>query len=159
MRLQVTMKKEVTLMKTTQDRPKRDSVATAIDIVGDRWVFLILREVFFGVKRYNQMQKNIGASPNILADRLKRLVHANVLEKKRYSDHKDRFEYQLTEKGFDLYPMVVLLMKWADKWETGEGGPPLSLNHESCGHPLLPKVTCAACREEVRAQDVSWKAN
>ncbi|MEO0400644.1 MAG: helix-turn-helix domain-containing protein [Pseudomonadota bacterium] len=155
----MTTKTIVTPSTDDDARPARDSVAAALEVIGDRWVFLILREAFFGVKRYDELRKNLGASPNILADRLKRLVDANVLEKTRYSDHKNRFEYQLTEKGLDLYPMIVMLLAWGDKWEAGAAGPPLSLIHEPCGHILTPTVNCSACGEPVRAQDVSWRAN
>ncbi|MEM1138835.1 MAG: helix-turn-helix domain-containing protein [Pseudomonadota bacterium] len=161
----MTTKKKVTSTGQTADeaadqlakRPTRDSVAAALDVIGDRWIFLILREAFFGVRRYDDLRKNLGASPNILADRLRRLVEHGILTKVQYSDHRNRFEYRLTDKGLDLYPMIVLLLAWGDKWESGKKGPPLALVHTPCGHVLSPKLICEACGEGVVAQDVRWK--
>lgn len=125
-------------------------------MIGDRWVFLILREAFFGVRRYDALRRNTGASPTVLADRLKRLVAGSVFERVRYGEHKTRYEYRLTKKGRDLYPIIVMLLAWGDRWEAGEDGPPLLLVHEPCGSRLDPRVTCTACGEGVTARDVRW---
>jgi DNA-binding HxlR family transcriptional regulator len=100
-------------------RPAQDSVERALAEVSDRWTFLLLREAFFGVRRFDQFQEAVGASPNILADRLKRLVTHGVFRKVRYSARPPRYEYRLTEKGRDLYPAIVALMQWGDRWHAG----------------------------------------
>ncbi|MEL6339503.1 MAG: helix-turn-helix domain-containing protein [Myxococcota bacterium] len=154
----MTTKKKATSNSEEAARPLRDSVAKALDIVGDRWVFLILREAFFGVRRYDELRQNIGASPTVLADRLRRLVKAKIFKRVRYSDHKNRYDYHLTEKGLDLYPTIVMLMAWGDRWESGKSGPPLRLIHRSCGHTLVPRVICSACEKPIEARDVRWEA-
>lgn len=154
----MTIKTKVINDDVGRERPARDSVAAALDVVGDRWVFLILREAFFGVRRYDELRQNTGASPNILADRLKRLVSARIFDRIRYGEHKNRYEYQLTEKGRDLYPTIVMLLAWGDRWESGKKGPPLQLVHRTCGHELDPQVVCGACGDRVSVSDVDWEA-
>ena len=96
-------------------RPPRDAVELAIDVLSDRWTFLILREAFFGVRRYGQMQRDLGIARNVLADRLRHLVADGMLERVRYRTDPDWYEYRLTERALDLYPAIVALMRWADK--------------------------------------------
>ena len=98
----------------TAPRPRRDAVALAVDVLSDRWTFLILREAFFGVRRYGQMQRNLGIARNVLADRLRRLVEDGMFERVRYRTDPDWYEYRLTERALDLYPAIVALMRWAD---------------------------------------------
>src|SRR5436305_452874 len=91
------------------------SIAKTLDVVGERWSFLILREAFLGVRRFDQMQADLGIARNILSDRLGKLVEGGILERRKYQDRPARFEYRLTEKGIDLYPIVVTIMTWGDK--------------------------------------------
>lgn len=109
------------------DDPRQDSVAAALAEVGDRWTFLILRECFFGVRRFTDLQRNLGAARNILAGRLTKLVEHDILERHPYSDRPPREEYRLTEKGRGLYALTVALMFWADRRIVAD--PPLSLRH------------------------------
>jgi DNA-binding HxlR family transcriptional regulator len=136
-------------------RPETDSVERALDQIGDRWTFLILREAFFGVKRFDEFRRNTGASPAVLTDRLRELVANEVLTRTPYSGHPNRFDYRLTAKGRDLYPMIILLMQWGDRWLGGGQRPPLTLTHK-CGATGPFKLRCPGCGEDVKARTTSW---
>jgi DNA-binding HxlR family transcriptional regulator len=138
-------------------RPAEDSVERALDQIGDRWTFLILREAFFGVRRFDELRRNTGASPAVLTDRLKHLVANDVLTKVRYGNHPNRFDYHLTDKGRDLYPMIVLLLQWGDRWLTDGAQPPVVLTHE-CGTDGPFILRCAGCDEPVEARTTDWQA-
>ena len=136
-------------------RPRRDSVALAVDVLSDRWTFLILREAFFGVRRYGQMQRNLGIARNVLADRLRRLVEDGMFERVRYRTDPDWYEYRLTERALDLYPAIVALMRWADKHMAAEDDADvLELIHAPCGKPVHPYLACSHCHEPVTARDI-----
>ncbi len=130
------------------------SVARTVEVVGERWTMLILREAFLGVKRFDQMQRDLGIARNILSDRLGKLVAQEILEKRRYSERPERFEYRLTAKGRDLYPIVVTLMQWGDRHAAGPGGAPVELVHEPCGQLTHPQLVCDTCGEPVHALNV-----
>ncbi|HEX4010656.1 MAG TPA: helix-turn-helix domain-containing protein [Solirubrobacteraceae bacterium] len=137
--------------------PPRDSVGRAIDVLSDRWTFLILREAFYGVRRYGQLQRNLGIARNVLADRLRRLVDDGMFERVRYRSDPDWYEYRLTERALDLYPVIVGLMRWADRHLPAAEGdaPPPELVHRACGHPADPYLACAHCHEPLRARDIT----
>ncbi len=147
-------------------RPLRDSVEQAVAEMGDSWSFLILRDAFFGVRRFDGLLKTTGASPNILSARLKKLVGYGILEKRAYHQKPPRFEYRLTEKGRDLYPAIVLLMKWGDRWAGSDDGneaksstkPPIALIHRNCGKAIDPVLECDKCGEPIRVHEMDWKA-
>ena len=141
----------------TRRRPQADSVERTLQQVGDDWTFLILREAFFGVRRFDELQRNLSAAPSILSQRLRRLVAHGILARVRYQERPPRSEYRLTEKGLDLYPVIVLMMRWGDRWLDGGRGPPLRLRHLSCGHDMRPRLTCDGCGEPVEARDVEWR--
>lgn len=129
------------------------SVAKAVEVVGERWSVLILREAFLGVRRFDHMQRDLGIARNILSDRLGKLVGHGILERRQYSERPARFEYRLTEAGRDLYPVIVTLMAWGDK-HLAPGGPPVTLVHEPCGHEMTPALACPHCSGEVTARNV-----
>ncbi len=131
----------------------RCSVARTVEVVGERWTFLILREAFLGVKRFDHIQRDLGIARNILSDRLGKLVDQGVLEKRRYSERPERFEYRLTAKGHDLYPIVVTLMQWGDRHAAPDGAP-VELVHEPCGQTMSPRLVCDRCGEAVHAHNV-----
>lgn len=135
-----------------------DSVGRALDLLRDRWVFLILREAFFGVRRFGQLQRNLGISRNILSDRLRTLVAAGVLDRRAYRSEPAWYEYRLTEMGRALYPAIVMLMRFGDEHLAGPEGPPLILRHTPCGHDAAPIVVCSHCREQLRPTDVTPEA-
>jgi DNA-binding HxlR family transcriptional regulator len=139
----------------TPDRPPRDAVELAMDVLSDRWTFLILREAFFGVRRYGQMQRNLGIARNVLADRLRQLVAHGMFERVRYRTDPDWYEYRLTERALDLYPVILGLMRWADQHlATDEDPDALELIHRSCGKPAEPYLACSHCHEPVSGRDI-----
>src|SRR5262245_26564807 len=125
------------------------SVARALSIVGDRWTLLVLRDAFLGIRRFEDFQADLGTSRHRLADRLRKLTRAGILERVRYQERPARFEYRLTEKGRDLYPVVVSLTRWGDRWMVDDEGPPLELVHRGCGQRIMPHLACPACGEPV----------
>jgi DNA-binding HxlR family transcriptional regulator len=129
------------------------SIGRAMDILGERWTLLILRECFYGVRRFSVMQRNLGIARNILSSRLQLLVRTGILQKRRYQEEPERFEYKLTEKGLALYPAVVAIMRWGDEHLMDEGAP-VVLRH-SCGEIADPVMVCAHCREELDPHDVT----
>jgi DNA-binding HxlR family transcriptional regulator len=131
------------------------SVARALQIIGDRWSFLIIREGFFGVRRFDELQENLGIAPNILSDRLQRLVGQGVFDRVRYQERPDRFEYRFAEKGKDLYGSMIVMGRWGDRWLSADG-PPLLLRHLDCGHDFEPVIACDRCGGEIAARDMSY---
>ena len=117
--------------------PRVCSIARTLDIVGEKWALLAVREVFLGNRKF--------------AARLRTLVGAGILERRPYSEHPARFEYHLTDAGRDLYPVIVTLMRWGDQYLAGDDGPPLVLRHR-CGHQLTAQVVCEACGEPLQAR-------
>ena len=133
------------------------SVARTLEVVGEWWSLLVLRDAFKGVRRFDDFQRSLGIARNILADRLLTLVEQGVLERRLYQERPDRYEYRLTEKGRDLYPVIVSLMRWGDRWAADEIGPPIVLTHKDCGHDVLPEMTCPECHEPVHARAMRWR--
>jgi len=129
------------------------SIARTLEVIGDRWTMLILRDAFRGVRRFDAFQRDLGIARNLLTDRLTKLVEHGVLEKQLYQDHPPRYEYRLTRKGIDLSPALVALMRWGDKW-LAEGDPPVSLLHDRCGEPLDQAFVCWSCDETVSPLDI-----
>jgi DNA-binding HxlR family transcriptional regulator len=128
------------------------SVAQTLEIIGERWTILVLREAFLGTRRFEDFQHNIGCARNILSDRLHKLVGNGILERHHYQDRPPRFEYRLTEKGIDLYPILVGLMQWGDRHVAEERGPAMLLEHKACGHETTPELVCSHCGERVDAR-------
>ena len=130
------------------------SVARALSVVGDRWTLLILREAFLRTRRFRDFQEHLGAARNIVADRLQKLVDAGVMERRRYRERPPRYEYRLTEKGVDLYPVVLALANWGDKWLDEGKGRPIENVHRPCGHVMSAVPTCSECGEALDPRDV-----
>ena len=143
-----------------KNQPPRDSVELAVDIfLSDRWTFLILREAFFGVRRYGQMQRNLGIARNVLADRLKALVANGMFERVRYRTDPDWYEYRLTERALDVYPVIVGLMRWAERHlDTDADTDALELIHRSCGEPADPYLACSHCHQPLTGRDIEATA-
>jgi DNA-binding HxlR family transcriptional regulator len=123
------------------------SIAATLDVIGDRWSLLILRDAFRGVRRFSDFEDDLGIAKNLLSDRLRKLVAHGVLAKVPYQDRPVRHEYVLTEKGQDLSPALISLMKWGDRWYADR--PPTVLIHDRCGTPLVQRVLCPECDEQV----------
>ena len=124
------------------------SIAVTLDVIGDRWTFLILRDVFRGVHRFGQLQTDLGIAKNLLADRLSKLVSHGVLERVQYQDRPVRYEYRLTVKGADLSASLIAMMGWGDRWYA-TSGPPTVLVHEQCESPLETSVRCPDCASTI----------
>jgi DNA-binding HxlR family transcriptional regulator len=130
------------------------SIAGALEVVGERWSLLIIRDVFLGVRRFDQLQANLGIARNVLQTRLTGLVDQGVLEKRPYSDHPPRYEYRLTDKGLDLWPTLVALMYWGDSHAAPAAGPPVLLAHRGCGGAVDGHRICTECGERLSVRDV-----
>jgi DNA-binding HxlR family transcriptional regulator len=122
------------------------AIGAAVGIIGERPTFLVLREVFNGVRRFDDMQRRTGMPRQVLSQRLGRLVAEGLLRKMPYreSGQRRRDEYRLTDKGLDLYPVLVALMQWGDRYEVGPAGPPVLLRHRDCGEPVQLQLACGA---------------
>ena len=135
------------------------SIAGTLEVVGERWTLLIVRDVFLGVRRFEELQANLGIARNVLQTRLTRLVDEGVLERVRYQERPERFEYRLTEKGIDLWPVIVSLLQWGDTHVARPGGPPVVLSHRDCGGAVDPHRMCAACGARLGPRDVLAQRN
>jgi DNA-binding HxlR family transcriptional regulator len=127
------------------------SVARAVDVVGQRWTPLILRDLFAGMARFEDMRRDLGIASNVLAARLEELERHGVVERRQYQSLPARHEYVLTEKGRDLYPVIATLLAWGDKWLAAPDGPPALAVHTDCGHVTTAKTVCAECGGELNA--------
>lgn len=139
-------------MPATKD-PRPCSVADALALVGEKYSLLVLREVCLGNGRFDQLVRNIGAPRDILATRLRRLVDGGILAKYAYSERPQRFEYRPTQAGLELEPVLMTLMAWGDRHLRGDADRPMVIEH-ACGNELTPVVTCAACGDAVRHEDL-----
>jgi DNA-binding HxlR family transcriptional regulator len=130
------------------------SIAHALDIVGEWWSPLILRDVAYGVRRFSEIQDDLGVSANVLSDRLETLVREGLLETRAYQDRPERREYLLTEKGQDLVPALIALMEWGNRWAWDTERAPVRVVHERCGEEVTVQVRCPKCRREVEADEL-----
>ena len=121
------------------------SIASTVEIIGDRWTILILRDAFRGIRRFDHFHRDLGVARNLLADRLAKLVDHGILDKLPYQEHPPRYEYRLTPKGVDLSPSLVALMHFGDKHLTGDEGAPVVLVHEACGAAVDQEFICWTC--------------
>ena len=137
--------------RTADYSKERCPVAGALQVVGDPWTLLILRDAFFGVRRFDEWQSRLGVARNVLAARLKGLVEQGILATQLYSEHPPRKDYVLTQKGRDLAPVIVALKAWGDRYVYGQSGRPMDLIHD-CGAPLKAKLICEACGEPVQGR-------
>ncbi|MDM0071487.1 helix-turn-helix domain-containing protein [Variovorax sp. J31P207] len=143
---------------TALERRRPSSVARALQVIGDRWSFMIIREAFFRVRRFDDLQSGLGIAPNILTDRLNRLVADGVFRRVQYQIGPDRYEYRFTEKGRDLFGSMIAMLHWGDRWLSG-GKPPLILTHLDCGKDFDPTVACDQCREAINAHSMRYAMN
>lgn len=139
------------------ERVRPCSVARTLQIIGERWSFLVIREFFYGVRRFDEFQARLGIATNILSDRLRRLVKQGIIRKTLYQSSPRRFEYRFTDKGRDLYGIMLVMMAWGDKWLSA-GKPPMILRHKSCDHDFHAIVVCDTCEDELDPRQVSSTA-
>src|SRR5687767_2013701 len=131
----------------------RCSVARTLDVVGEWWTMLIVRDAFRGVTRFEDFHRDLGIARTVLSARLDRLVEHGIFARRQYSDHPPRSEYLLTDKGRDLFPVLVTLIQWGDRW-TADDGPPLRPVHEPCEHATSPRLACEHCGDDVTPDTV-----
>ena len=140
-------------MRRTSFEDMNCSVAQCLEVVGEWWSLLILRDAFLGVRRFDDFQARLGISRGILNQRLNRLVEQGVLTRVPYRDHPPRHEYRLTDKGRDLWPVVTAMRQWGDTWAAPDG-PPLQTVHTACGHISHSVPTCSHCGEALELRDL-----
>jgi DNA-binding HxlR family transcriptional regulator len=129
------------------------SVAKTLELVGERWTVLILRDVFLGRRRFDEMADNLKIARNVLTQRLQRLVEEGVLEKVAYQERPERFEYRLTDKGLDLWPVMITLMQFGDRYYAPDG-PPVVITHRDCGGTMDAHRICDRCGAKLTAKQV-----
>jgi DNA-binding HxlR family transcriptional regulator len=130
------------------------SVAQALEVVGEWWTLLILRDCFLGVRRFDDFVDRLGISRNVLTSRLETLVEAGLLDRRAYDEARGRYDYVLTEKGRALWPVLTALRQWGDEWILGAGHEPLLLEHRDHGHLTTARMTCDVCGEPLDARSV-----
>jgi DNA-binding HxlR family transcriptional regulator len=129
------------------------SIARTLELVGERWTLLVLRDVFLGIRRFDALQRDLGVARNVLAARLERLVGEEILTKIPYSERPLRYEYRLTDKGLDLWPAIVELLRWGDRYAAPQG-PPVVIRHIGCGGELGDRRVCTRCGASLEVRDV-----
>lgn len=129
------------------------SIARSLEVLGDRWTILVMRDAFMRVRRFDDFQRNLGVARNVLTDRLGRLVQEGILERVRYQDRPARYEYRLTDKGLELWPVMMTLLQWGDRYYAAPDGPPVAVRHRDCGGEITSHLTCAKCGAELGPRD------
>jgi len=134
------------------------SIAGTMDVLGDAWTALILRDVFAGISRFDLLADDLGLSRKTLAARLDELVRKGILERRAYSEHPPRYDYLPTEKGADLFSVIAAMMAWGDRWTAGPEGAPALIRHSACGAVTTARVLCGECGEPLNLDDVTTEA-
>jgi DNA-binding HxlR family transcriptional regulator len=129
------------------------SIARSLEVIGERWTLLVMREVLLGRRRFADIRRNTGIAPNILSDRLQTLVEQGLLVRRLYSEVPESYEYLPTPKGADVAPVLVALMQWGDM-HAAPDGPPRVYVHATCGHDADPRLHCSHCGEEIRPREL-----
>src|SRR5436305_14073678 len=130
------------------------SIARTLAVVGEPWTPLILLDTVFGITKFDEFQRELGVATNILTDRLTTLVEHGLLTREPYQHRPLRYRYELTEKGADLLPVLLALMRWGDRWTAGPAGPPVTMVHHGCGQATEATMTCSVCGRPLRAGDI-----
>ncbi|HYR62143.1 MAG TPA: helix-turn-helix domain-containing protein [Actinomycetota bacterium] len=133
------------------------SIARTLDVAGEPWSPLIIRDALVGITHFDEMQRDLGISRKVLAERLKWLEASGILERRAYSQRPPRYEYTLTQKGYELCDVLLAMTAWGDRWTAGDAGPPVLLRHRTCGEVTHSEAHCAACGEVLHADDVAFE--
>ena len=141
-------------MKRTSFDQMACSLAQTLEAVGDWWAPLIVRDVSVGINRFDDLVRDLGISRNLLTERLVHLIAAGVLTRRCYQDKPERFEYELTEAGRDLIPIMYAIMAWGDRWRPAPEGQPVLARHK-CGAAFSPRICCDRCGEPLKASDIT----
>jgi len=129
------------------------SIARSLELVGERWSLLVVREIFHGRRKFSEMQRSLGVARNVLTARLQRMVDEGILERRPYSERPERYEYFLTEKGLDLWPVMIALMHWGDKYEPNPDGPPSIVVHKECGGEIDDRRIYTKCGKHLKVRE------
>ena len=130
---------------SAEELQKQCSIGRAVDVIGDAWTFLIIRELFWKSTRFDQLSQATGIASNILSNRLRKLLAAEIITKTASSEDARRFDYALTPKGLELFPVIMTMMSWGDRWTSGDKGPLVELKHLDCGKKTKPGLECSSC--------------
>lgn len=130
------------------------SIARTLDVIGEPWSPLILRNIYVGITRFERLQQSLGISRKVLAERLKWLVDNGVLERREYTSRPPRHEYTMTAKGGELCDLLLVMARWGDRWTAGEAGPPVLYRHHACGSVGHVELHCSVCARPMGAADV-----
>jgi DNA-binding HxlR family transcriptional regulator len=130
------------------------SIARSLAVAGEPWSPLVLRDVFVGIRRFDDIQRDLGISRKVLAERLAHLVDAGMLERRPYAERPRRHEYALTEMGLEFVDVLMAMVKWGDRWTAGDAGPPVLYRHHACGQITHAEPHCAVCGEVMHAADI-----
>jgi DNA-binding HxlR family transcriptional regulator len=131
------------------------SIARSLAVAGEPWSPLVLRDIWVGINRFDDIQRDLGVSRKVLTERLKHLTEAGMLERRPYSERPTRHEYVLTGKGLEFVDVLMAMAAWGDRWTAGEAGPPVLRRHRTCGQLTQVELRCAACGERLHAADVA----
>jgi DNA-binding HxlR family transcriptional regulator len=129
------------------------SIARSLEVVGERWSLLIVRDVMNGRRRFDALQRGLGVARNVLSARLQRLIEEEILERRAYQENPPRHEYFLTEKGLDLWPALIALLHWGDRYSPSPDGPPMLIVHKECGGAVSDRGVCEECGQVLHARD------
>lgn len=132
------------------------SIARTLDVIGEWWTILILRDLFLGFDRFDEIQRDLGVASNVLTARLKKLNESGIVERRVDAVDKRVIRYALTEQGRDLYPVLLALTAWGDKWRAAPGEAPLSIRHRDCGHVTVAVPACAVCGEPLTDDNIEY---
>ncbi|MEV0799443.1 helix-turn-helix domain-containing protein [Kribbella sp. NPDC050281] len=142
-------------MRNTSFASMHCSLAQSLEVIGDWWTPLVLRDLYLGLNRFDEFVTDLGISRNLLTDRLTTLMNGGLVVRTPYQDNPVRYTYALTEAGRELIPILMALTAWGDRWATPPAGQPLHFTHSICGHRTTPTVTCSECGGPLTAADVS----
>ncbi|MBA6288932.1 helix-turn-helix domain-containing protein [Colwellia sp. MB3u-4] len=144
-------------MRWDQVNTQTCSIARSLSIFGDSWTLLVIRQVFMRIRRFSDIQQSLGITKHRLSDRLNRLVEEEIIYKHLYDEKYNRFEYKLTERGLELYPILISITMWGDKWTADADGPPVEYVHKNCGENAKPKLSCSHCDEQINANNTTMR--
>ncbi len=130
------------------------SVARTVSVVGDPWTLMIVRELFMGSRRFDELETYLGLSPRLLSARMAALTAAGIVSRRPYQTRPKRYEYQFTQKGLDLWPVIIALRAWGDLYEGDKTGKPSVILHIQCGHICEPRLACSVCQAPIDANQV-----
>ena len=142
-------------MRNTSFAAMHCSLAQTLELTGDWWTPLVLRDLYLGLDRFDQFVTDLGISRNLLTDRLSTLIEGGLVERTPYQQNPVRYAYALTEAGRDFVPILLALTAWGDRWATPEGGPPIRFTHDTCGKVTTPTVSCSECGNPLHSDDVT----